>query len=360
MAKKSKIQSPKSICLLNSENHSAVVSSLKRVFSRGPVVKDFLRKYRREEIWFKKDGTQAIKPKVFYKCWKCQQEFNSNKVQVDHIEPVIPINIPSRHLSYTVIIDRLFCDDSNLQILCKEHHKDKSDLENSLRKEWLVKTKYIVYETCNKTNNKKYIGVHKCTDYDDDEYLGSGKALKKAVEKYGKDKFYRQILFVFDNPDEAFEKERELVTDEIVASNNYYNLTTGGKGNFEGGSNNGRPIVHLNTRKVYPSITSAASDLSLNFKSLRNAMIVDDYLSHLDGHYFVYESDYDPSKQYPVINKKVLCVELNRAFNSYVEAAIFLGHKKPDFGGIAIGRAVRNKVKMYKYTWQSVEETTYL
>lgn len=359
MVKKIKSQSPKSICLLNQENHSALISALKRTFSRGPVVRDFLRKYRREEIWFKKDGTQAKKPKVFYKCWKCQQEFSSNKVQVDHIEPVVPINIPSRHMSYDTLIDRLFCDESNLQILCKAHHKEKSDIENAERKQWLIKIKYIVYETRNKINNKRYIGVHKCLDYDDDEYLGSGKALKNALAKYGKQAFYRQILFVFDNPDDAFEKEKELVTEEIVVSEDYYNLTTGGRGNFEGVTNNGRSIVHLNTRKTYPSITSAADDLSLNFKSLRNAMIADSP-SHLDGHYFMYESEYDSAKQYPIVTKKVLCVELNKKFNSCVEAATFLKHEKPDFGGIAIGKAIRNKTKMYKYTWQYLEETTYL
>lgn len=53
---------------------------------------------------------------------------------------------------------------------------------------------HIVYLTTNLVNNKIYIGVHSTYDLNDD-YLGSGFALKKAINKYGKEKFKREILF---------------------------------------------------------------------------------------------------------------------------------------------------------------------
>lgn len=44
---------------------------------------------------------------------------------------------------------------------------------------------YTVYKTTNIINGKYYIGVHKTTN-PNDSYLGSGKAIKEAIKKYGK------------------------------------------------------------------------------------------------------------------------------------------------------------------------------
>jgi len=87
--------------------------------------------------------------------------------------------------------------------------------------------KYIVYQITNNVNHKIYIGVHK-THNEHDTYYGSGNAIKKAITKYGKHNFTKDILFTFDNPKEAFEKEAELVTKEFVKSNKNYNLKIGG------------------------------------------------------------------------------------------------------------------------------------
>jgi hypothetical protein len=62
----------------------------------------------------------------------------------------------------------------------------------------------------------------------DDEYLGSGKILKYAIKKYGEKNFERKILFEFNTYEEALQKEIELITNEIIKSKSYYNLTIGG------------------------------------------------------------------------------------------------------------------------------------
>lgn len=208
---------------------SAVISALKRTFSRSPVVQEVLRDYRQEHPQYNKDGSLAKKPAVRFPCVECKNIYMGKNIQVDHIDPVVPLNIPAKHACMNTLIDRLFCNKSNLQILCKDCHKIKSTKENAIRKEWKSETKekHIIYRTTNRINGKFYIGIHSTFDYDDG-YIGSGTAIKAAIEKYGKDKFYRKILFVYDTREEALKKEEELVDQTFIKSNNNYNLTIGG------------------------------------------------------------------------------------------------------------------------------------
>lgn len=52
---------------------------------------------------------------------------------------------------------------------------------------------------------------------------GSGKLLKRAIKKYGRDKFKKEILYIFTSENEMDEKEKELV----VISEHTYNLCEG-------------------------------------------------------------------------------------------------------------------------------------
>ena len=89
---------------------------------------------------------------------------------------------------------------------------------------------YYVYKTTNKENGKYYVGVHKSENIQNDSYLGSGYILAKALEKYGKETFIREILFEYETPEEAFAKEREIVNEEFVKNDQTYNIALGGHG----------------------------------------------------------------------------------------------------------------------------------
>ena len=49
------------------------------------------------------------------------------------------------------------------------------------------------------------------TDVIDDSYLGSGKLLRAAIKKYGKETFYREVIAVFDNAKDMNYLEVRLV-----------------------------------------------------------------------------------------------------------------------------------------------------
>ena len=87
---------------------------------------------------------------------------------------------------------------------------------------------YYIYKITNLRNGKVYIGMHRTKSLDDG-YMGSGKLLKVAIKKYGKENFQKEILEIFDNEEDMILKEKELVTDEFVLSEDNYNIMPGGK-----------------------------------------------------------------------------------------------------------------------------------
>jgi hypothetical protein len=91
---------------------------------------------------------------------------------------------------------------------------------------------YIIYKTTNLVNGNFYIGYHSTNNLDD-KYLGSGKLLRLAINKYNIDKFKKEILFIFDTKEEALLKEREVVNPDFIKRNDVYNVKYGGEGGWE-------------------------------------------------------------------------------------------------------------------------------
>jgi hypothetical protein len=88
-----------------------------------------------------------------------------------------------------------------------------------------------VYKITSKIDGKIYVGVRSCNcNMHEDNYLGSGIALKRAIKKYGKEFFTKEILFNFSTNKEAFLKEAELVNEEFVLRKDTFNLSVGGCG----------------------------------------------------------------------------------------------------------------------------------
>ena len=86
-----------------------------------------------------------------------------------------------------------------------------------------------VYRITNLINKKYYIGIHQNCQFDDD-YMGSGRLIIRAIKKYGKENFIKEKLFEFETRQEAEKKEIELIdlSDPLI-----YNKHPGGKGGWD-------------------------------------------------------------------------------------------------------------------------------
>jgi len=110
---------------------------------------------------------------------------------------------------------------------------------------------YIIYETTNLLNNKKYRGLHKCKSLDDC-YLGSGKRFISALKKYGKENFKREILEFCHDKNHMIEREKFWVDENWVKRQDTYNMIQGGSI-----GSNGPKIGHKISEETRKKISKA-------------------------------------------------------------------------------------------------------
>lgn len=89
---------------------------------------------------------------------------------------------------------------------------------------------HYVYQITNLLNNMIYVGKRSSKKHPDiDPYFGSGVRIRRAIKKYGKDNFKKDVIAIVDTVEEAEELEELIVDAEFIARKDTYNLVIGGQ-----------------------------------------------------------------------------------------------------------------------------------
>lgn len=125
-----------------------VKGAIRRIFRQSPMMQEALEKARVElPPATKKDGTPGKRPRVRYRCAICGNLFPKTKnkssfIQVDHVNPVVPLNKNESDLTYDDLVNNIMYGE--LQVVCSvpmkyndgkpSCHKKKTDEENWIRR----------------------------------------------------------------------------------------------------------------------------------------------------------------------------------------------------------------------------------
>lgn len=87
----------------------------------------------------------------------------------------------------------------------------------------------FIYITTNLLNGKRYLGMCAYHRNNHNTYLGSGKALRRAVKKYGTESFFRETIEECATKDDMIAAEIRYIKEfNCVEDKSWYNITNGG------------------------------------------------------------------------------------------------------------------------------------
>lgn len=201
-----------------------------------------------------------------------------------------------------------------------------------------------IYKITNIINNKIYIG--QTTKSIDTDYLGSGNIIIKAVKKYGKESFVREILEILDDLNKL--SEREIYWIEYYNStdrNIGYNISKGGNGGNLGDivnekiSNANRESGRMIGNKLRKGITPVNKGIPMSEEQkdkLRKP-----------------KSEEHKRKismaKLGKSTKKIICLNNNIIYNSIKEAALLLNLTASNITSVLKGRANKTKGYIFEY-----------
>lgn len=134
----------------------------------------------------------------------------------------------------------------------------------------------FIYLTTNNIDNKKYIGQK---NYDSQgkwkRYLGSGIHLKRAIDKYGRENFSREIIEECKTKEELDRREIYWInTYNAVKDDNFYNIAHGGDGGYtlEGIDENQRKEIIKKRGKTIKQVCKKGEDSNLSKLTEENVL----------------------------------------------------------------------------------------
>lgn len=115
---------------LTKKEKGLLKGAIRRVFSRSE-----LRKRALDKAIVKEFSDPSRKRVTRWgKCTSCNKMEPAYLLEIDHEEPVVPIDSSFEDMSIDELVNRIWCDERLLNPMCKSCHKLKSKEENKNRR----------------------------------------------------------------------------------------------------------------------------------------------------------------------------------------------------------------------------------
>lgn len=114
----------------NPKERGLIKGAIRRVFSRSELRRKVL------DSSVIKGYTDSSRKRVtrWAKCPECKEMTPAYLMEVDHKEPVVPLELTLEDMSWDYLVDRIWCAEENLQAVCKVCHKKKTKAEGKERR----------------------------------------------------------------------------------------------------------------------------------------------------------------------------------------------------------------------------------
>lgn len=115
---------------ITAKDRGLIKGALRRVFSRSELRRSIM-------LLTVIEHYDHSRPRVtkWSMCQACLTPTPTYLMQLDHNDPIIPIDTTLEDMTWDTVIDRIWCEENNLVPLCKPCHLTKTKLEGKLRRD---------------------------------------------------------------------------------------------------------------------------------------------------------------------------------------------------------------------------------
>lgn len=113
---------------ITKKEHGLLKGAVRRVFSRSE-----LRRKVMDAAEVKHSDPKHPRVTKWVICAVCNKPTPKYKAACDHVLPVIPVDTAFEDMLIDTVVDRLWCEEHNLQAICKDCHDVKTKAERKER-----------------------------------------------------------------------------------------------------------------------------------------------------------------------------------------------------------------------------------
>lgn len=113
---------------LTARDRGLIKGAIRRVFSRSELRRSVLEATKVAYV-----DVSRPRVKKWSVCPLCEQFTPTYKMQVDHIDPIIPLHSTLEEMTWDEVINRMWCDRINLRATCVLCHTIKTTIERKER-----------------------------------------------------------------------------------------------------------------------------------------------------------------------------------------------------------------------------------